>query len=167
MPTPARPVNNQSLVGRQLNVNTTAKVFLFFTTQSISLGHVTLNFTAVGTAGTMKFCIYASDGQSKVIADTTTPSISATGVNELAVTTPATLSAGYYYFAYVSVGTTDISISSIQPAGGVIDNVYELSGEPQTAGILTVTAGTLPTTFNPVSDITANSGTILVTRFDN
>ena len=142
--------------------NTTGYTFAFYLTGSITVNKLSIGVTTVTTAGTVKIGIYSADGQTKEI-DITTATISATGVVTTAVA-GVTLSAGIHYFVLVPVSTTSIGVVGWQSPNNA---TFSVSAEPVASGTLTVTAGTLPTTFSPTADITATANSSIYFRLDN
>ncbi len=143
-----------------MSVNTTAFVGLFNIPGSITIDTVSFDVSAVGTAGTVDFCIYSEDGQTRHTIDTT-GTISATGVHTLTLGTPFAITAGYFYLYIGTNGTADITTRRWQDGIGLSP-----SSQPILAGTLTVTAGTPPATFDPTVDVSATGDAYLFCRFD-
>jgi hypothetical protein len=149
-----------------LSVNTTAYISAFLVPGRITVTKIHFRVSTYTATGTVKIGVYSSDGQTKLI-DVTSGTISATGLVTVSVSS-VYLKPGMYYLAVVPTGTTNIQVRSIIPQA-----IYNSEGfnnptsEPVAYGTMTVTAGTLPTTFNPVSGITAGSSGLVITRFDS
>jgi hypothetical protein len=111
--------------------------------------------------GTMKIGVYSEDGQTKLI-DVTTGTISSSTVYHTAVSSVA-LSAGRYYVVCIPVGTANLSIN--RWAANPSQN-FAQSGEPVLMGTQTVTAWTLPTTFDPTALTFSTSENAAIVRFD-
>lgn len=132
------------------NVNTTGYTWAFYLPHTFVVDKLTIYVSAVGTAGTLDIGIYSEDGQTKEI-DITTASISATGSVTTAVA-GVSLSAGIHYMVIVPNGTASIT-TQIWGQGAFSEDIETADTEPVVQGALTVTASTLPTTFNPITDI--------------
>lgn len=103
---------------------------------------------AASVNGTVDIGIYAEDGQTKLI-DVTSGTISSSAVYHIAVSA-VTLPAGRYYVVLVPNGTANVELNKWTIVGVNFGD----TGEPILVGTQTVTASTLPATFNPSSDIT-------------
>lgn len=146
--------------------NTTMHVGLVETSHGIIVNRLTFRSGgAAVTPGTVKIGIYSEDGQEKIIEETSA-SISATFTYQtITLATPVYLAPGAYYVALVGVST--VSASFMGWKSPLDDDTYAVTSGKVTSGYMTVTASTLPTTFNPVSDITFAHNRALVVRLDN
>jgi hypothetical protein len=148
-----------------LSGNTTGNFASFIVPIQMSVAKISFLISAVTVAGTMKVAIYSESGQTK-IAEATSASIGSTGVQNVTFTA-VTLAAGRYYIATIPVGTTNLDIRHyvINSSTGY-DPLIDLAGEPVVAGTLTVTANTMPTTFDPTA-ITYDPAKSIIFRLDN
>lgn len=132
----------------------------------IVITKVSVNVTAVGTAGTANFAIYSEDGQTRHFS-TTTSSISGTGLHEMILGTDdaLTLDAGYYYFAHSkNAGGTDLTLSAYAT---ITANIAEGgTGDSHLQGRFGNGAASLPATFDPTSDLTADGTTMVQFRLN-
>lgn len=134
-----------------------------------------LSFWLSRTSGTTSFdiALYTEDGQTKVI-DITTASISA-GAAQVVTTAVSSvvLVPGVYYVGVVANGTTfNMNLACWATASradaGFEDIFNGVSSEPFLEGSATVTAATLPATFNPTTDLTDSGDDLtLAIRLDN
>lgn len=132
----------------------------------ITVGRISINVQDVanrgGTAGQFKFAMYSQSGQTQKFATTTF--ISTTGIKTFALDTPTAVGQGIYYVCVVPVGTADADLSSwVNTNYTTFDT---LTGYPFLAGTTTVTAGTLPATFDPTAMGSVQS-TGLIIRLDD
>jgi len=157
---------NNTISQINLNGNTTAYVGAFFLPSRITVAKLHFYVSTYTATGTVKVGVYSSDGQTQEIA-VTSSTISGTGLVTLSVSSVA-LASGLHYLVSVPTGTTNVSVRSIAPQGSYnSDGFNNPSSEPVAFGTMTVTAGTLPSTFNPVSGITAATQGLVLVRFDN
>lgn len=149
----------------QVNANTTALCGLWNLPAQLSIGRITLfSEDTAGTAGTLDIGIYSENGNTKFI-DVTTGSVSANDTFYTTAVSPAvTLTAGNYYMCIVPNGTADVQITMHRGNNGFWNT--NPSSEPVYGGVLTVTAGTLPATFDPTA-LTGATAQMLFARFDN
>jgi len=139
-------------ISTDITSNTEANIGLAYISNGITVDTITLRSGAsIPTPGTVDIAIYSEDGQTKLI-ECTTASISATFTYYTTSITPVNLPAGNYYIAIVPNGATSVSFMGWKPS--LDDDTYAVTGGKVVSGIMVVSAGTLPTTFNPVSDIT-------------
>lgn len=146
--------------------NNTAHVGLTYIPSGISVNRMTIRSGSnVTTPGVIKVAIYSEDGQTKIIEETSA-TISATFTYQtITLATPVYLEAGVYYTAVLGIGTIEVSFMGWKSP--LDDDTYTVSGGKVTSGYLTVTADTLPATFNPVTDIAFAHNRSLVLRLDN
>lgn len=133
-----------------LSNNTFFEVAMVIVPAGITLNTIKLNVATVSTAGTFKYGIYNASGNQ--VASGTSGTISATGINTLTLSSGTTLSPGMYWFGMTSIGTTNIAFTYYAKAA--TDDSFGAANA--TYGSVTVSAGTVPTSFNPKTDITAN-----------
>ncbi len=153
-----------AVTSNSFNTNTRAYVGMSTFPHSITVNAISLTVVAVNVAGTIKLAIFSEDGQTQKFSETTA-SISTIGKFTHTLASPVSLPAGNYYIALVTQSTTDLNIrvfSSIP--SGTLDAP---TGKPVTSGYITVTAGVMPTSFNPVSGITQEDARYLAIRLDN
>jgi len=128
----------------------------------IVIDKISVNVTAVGSAGTANFAIYSEDGQTQHWS-TTTSSISSTGNYEMDVS-DFTLDPGVYYFAHSkSDAGTDVTFSAYDSLPG---EMYEGgTGASHLQGRFGNGNGALPATFDPTSDLSGD-GNMIVFRIN-
>ncbi len=152
--------------------NTTAYFWLFELPFPITVNYLSFSaFSGGSTETTVDIAVYSKDGQTKYF-EITIANTGGGAVLETAVSS-VLLPAGYYYIALVP--NTNSSTEGFYTTD-LIENIwsnlngYDLTTQPKLSGTKTVTAGTLPTTFNPVTDLTeinATNGGWLPFRLDN
>lgn len=146
--------------------NTTMHVGLSYIPHSILANRMTVRSGgAAVTPGTVKIAIFSEDGQTKIIEETSA-TISATYTYQtITLGTAVYLPAGVYYTAIL--GQSTVSASFMGWKSPLDDDTYEVTGGKVTSGYMTVTANTIPSTFNPVTDIVFAHNRSVVLRFDN
>ena len=140
--------------------NTTARVSRIHLDRPKLVSTVSFNATAVGASGTIAFAIFSEDGQTRYINDAT-GTISGTGIVTKDVT-DTWLPAGVYYLMAVSQSSANVTFNSYIP----LFLVAAPSGARELSGTVTVTAGTIPDTFDPDADVTFSMPGAPVVRFD-
>lgn len=156
-PLPTQTVNG-AVASQQYNTNTKGYTTSYDIPFEITVTSIDIRAPGtISTAGTFDIGVYSENGQTKHI-DVTTASVSASGIVHTAVAS-VTLPAGRYYFVLVPNSTADVEFTR----HSVIGVNFADTGEPILCGYLTVTASTLPATFNPSSDITYSSSEIFPT----
>lgn len=149
VPNPTQGVDGGSLATVTYNSNTTGYTVSYDVPFAITVTSIDIRASGTaGTAGTIDIGIYSEDGQTKLI-DVTSGTINASAVYHTAVSSVA-LTPGRYYLVIVPNGTASVELN----AWDLIGVNFGDTGEPVLAGTQTVTASTLPTTFNPSSDVT-------------
>lgn len=152
--------------------NTTATVGLVYNPVEINVNKISVNVVkASGNTGTFKIGLYAEDGQSQLF-NVTTPSFSAStdGPITVALSAQTNIPSGNYYIVIVPVGGSDrVDISAWSTGGNSLFS--GITDEAIYAGTVSVSAGTLPVTFNPVSltntpNSSCNCNTVLLFRLD-
>lgn len=160
VPTHAGAVATTTL---QNNSNTNMRVGLVYIPEPTVVGKIRFNVTAVGTAGTLGLALFSQDGQTRYFNETTS-SISGTGVQTHTLGTPVGIPQGYAYIALNPDSTADITTTmwTTNPAiaAAASSGDYEISGD------VTVTAGTIPTAFDPDTDVSYGTSRAIVVRFD-
>lgn len=129
------------------NSNTTGYVGMFVVPAPITVNTLHVHVSNYTASGTLKIGIYSEDGQTKYI-DVTTSTISATGLKTMTVSS-VLLPRGTYYVVAVPTGSSDFSI-----VGAFSDTPVSMTnptGKKVVSGTLSVSAGTLPTTFSPTA----------------
>lgn len=154
VPKPELPIGNEraTLIAN----NTTAYFWAFTLDNLIVVNKISFGAKFNITGSTMDVAIYNETGQTKFF-DVTTSNITVDAVKETSVSA-VTLNPGRYYIGLV-VNTAGASLvgfhgSDFNPTQWTRLSGYALTSEPKLAGTKTVTAGTLPTTFSPVTDLT-------------
>lgn len=146
------------------NSNTTGYVSQFILPVGITVNKISFNLDSSPVDGTIKIGIYSENGQTQKFA-ITTATLSAVGLYTTAVSSVA-LTAGVYYVVIVPVSTTSVTALGYQLGTGA-DVLNPVTSEPKMYGTLTVTAGTLPTTFTPSSITDSTNGLMPYLRLDN
>jgi hypothetical protein len=137
--------------------------WMFYLPQAITVTSIDFDVSAVGTAGTVDFAVFSADGQTQHIS-VTTGSVSGTGLNTVAVSSVA-LAPGHYYFGHVTNSTTDITSNGYAAVGGSSSGILTgATGETHTAGRISVSAGAMPSSFDPTSDIDTNNDNKMAIR---
>lgn len=131
----------------------------------ITLSKLTFRIHTVTTAGTIDVAYYSHDGQNKIF-DFTSPSLTATGWFT-ATGTAVTIGPGVYYAATIPNGTTNVNIEVIAE-GATVESAWRTAvSEPRTSAYLgSLTAGTLPATFDPTT-LQADGGGCFTHRLDD
>lgn len=148
------------------SVNTTAWCGSFSLPIWITVNKITVRCNTVSVAGSVKIGIYSEDGQTQKFS-VTTASIAAWWAVTTAVSSVA-LTAGMYYIVWCLSGTADLTLQNYTGIATIADALTQgITSEPILSGTLAISASTLPTTFNPVTDITAQISNCLAFRLDN
>jgi len=148
----------------QLNVNTTMQVGIVEVMHDQIVSSLKFNVTAVGTAGTIGLALFENDGQTKTI-DVTTAAISGTGVVTHALSPAVFVKRGLYYTAVNPDGTADVTVTAWTTGADPWDEAAA-AGLNEMSGTVTVTAGTIPATFDPDADVTYAASRALVLRLN-
>lgn len=140
--------------------------YAFRLTKAITVNKISFNVTAVGGAGTVRIGVYSYDGQTRHI-DVTSASISSGGVKTVSVSA-VNLPAGNYFIIFAIQTGANLTFTS-WTALATVEALKDISSEPLLMGVLTVTAGALPSTFSPIASGTwqADTSGSVVARFDN
>jgi hypothetical protein len=143
--------------GHQINVNTTAIIGRLVIPFAITPSKVSFLGQGATTPGAIKVALYSEDGQTKLFEVTTASIANTSNLLVTTAVTPVAIKAGIYYIVALSISTTDCSVSCHSFAS--LPNLQDPTGKVISAGTLTVTASTMPATFNPASDITRAGST--------
>lgn len=147
----------------QNNVNTAMRVGLVIVPDPILVSVLRFNVTAVGAAGTLGVAMFSNDGQTRYFNETTS-SISGTGIHAHTLSAAAYVPAGPAYIALNSDSTADISTTMWTSNAAI--TTAATAGQNELSGDVTVTAGTIPTTFDPDGDVSYGASRALVVRFN-
>lgn len=158
------PIGTEGLSGMSVLGNTVAHLCAFHLPYRIVVNKISIECTSLSVAGTVKLGIYSGDGQTQLIA-VTTATISGTGL----ITTTVggvTLPAGIYYLVVLGISTVSgdlrILLTNVFVSTSLLDDV---ATKAVYQGVLTVTADTLPATFDPTA-LTATSNQAVIFRLD-
>ncbi|MBA3756489.1 MAG: hypothetical protein H0X02_09780 [Nitrosomonas sp.] len=166
-PSPAYAAKHNTEATIYPSSNTTGYTGSFILPSSITINKISFYINTVTASGTVKLGIYSADGQTRYLNDTTSTISVASAAFTHTLSTATFLAQSQYYFVIVPVSTTNISLYGFErmDVGSLLNSI---TSEPKLYGTLTVTAGTLPTTFTPSSAITDSATGLLPTmRFDN
>lgn len=145
--------------------NTTAYFGQLDITKKITINKISFRVNSFTVATTFDIALYSEDGQTKLF-DVTSANVTATGVYTTAVSS-VIVTPGIYYVAIVANSVlVDISLDGWFIGSTSSGLSSEVSSKPILTGTKTVTAGTLPITFNPTNDLTPLTATIQI-RLDN
>ncbi len=173
---PWMPVDGGATADIFMGSNTTAYFFQFTLPAAMivnSISFVEFEGTDAG-ASSFDLAVYSEDGQNKHF-EVTTASFPATlngsQLCETAVDSVRLLAGNYYLGLVLNSNVAQIGYRGHNATQVIWEalNGFD-SSNPKISGTKTVTAGTLPTTFNPVSDLTELSftqGGFLPFRLDN
>lgn len=146
--------------------NTTMHVGLSYIPHGILVNRITLRSGAAAvTPGTIKIAIYSEDGQTKYLEETSATISTTYTYQTITLGTAVYLAPGVYYTAVLGQSTASVSFMGWKSP--LDDDTYEVTGGKVTSGYMTVTANTLPSTFNPVSDLIFAHNRSIVLRLDN
>lgn len=164
---PKPGVVSTGAVGLQVDTGTTARVGLVHIPFPINANKISVQISSVNVSGVIKIGLYSESGQTQLF-NVSTASISGAGVTITSIASQTAILAGNYYIVLVPVGTFQQTV--LMHATEITSNMYllnkDVTSKPVLEGTLTVTTGTLPTTFTPSSITTANNST-LAFRLDN
>jgi hypothetical protein len=164
IPIASTGVTTVSGIGR--SSNTRMDFGMIEINQNITVNKLTIFVTTHTANGTLKIGFYSDDGQTKYL-EVTTATITASGLYTTTLGSPTLLSAGRYIIAHVPTGTGNFDVYMQYGVTGIYSNFNTISGEQYYAGYKTVTAGTLPTTFDPTASVTAEQFSTILVRLDN
>lgn len=123
-----------------------------------------------GTTSTFDINIYSEDGQT-VLDSITTAAVAASGLVETAVSALKLNTGNYYLGMVANTNGTGSGFQTVDMLATLWNslNGYDMTSKPKLSGTKAVTAGILPATFDPVSDLTeltASQGSFLAFRLD-
>jgi len=151
--------------------NTTGFTGLLHFPEKITINKITVWVGTVTVSGTMKFCLYTEDGQTKLLDQTTGTISTGTATSTQTISPAVTVNPGNYYWVLVPISTTNLEIHSYTSSNTIGNGMGNtVTSEPVLYGTQTVTAGTCPTSFNPTSGITAGGSAntqVPILRLDN
>ena len=154
---------NHASTSKQMNSNTTMYVGNVFCPAYVTVTSLQFYVQAVGAAGTIGIALFSSDGQTRLI-NVTSGSVSGTGKVSVAVSS-VVLEPGMYYIAFNTDSTTDLTITTYPGPNSPFTAAAD-SGLKEAQGTVTVSAGTIPTTFNPDTDVTYAASACAVVRLN-
>lgn len=158
---------NGSYTDYATTTNTTARFFKFNIYNNITVNSLTFRSSTVTTPGTVKFGFYSEDGQTKLL-EVTSATINTSTTYKLSLGSSLSLTPGSYYLVVLPQSTFNGQIISYAHFNDTVSVYFNNpSSEPVLFGTKSVTANTLPTTFNPVSDITSTISLCPIIRLDN
>lgn len=149
---------------QQHNTNTAMLTAAYVFPHETKVRAISCYVKAVGTSGTLDLTVYTENGQTQKIA-ITTASITATGIVTTAVSPSVTLQPGVYYFGVNTNSTADITLEGYTNSQSPLSRT--VSGKSDLVGLVTISAGSPPATFNPVSDLADTGQDPAMCRFDN
>jgi hypothetical protein len=163
---------NGTFDGGVMSSNTEARFSSFSVPYDIVVNTITFaGYRGGATYSTFDIGIYSEDGQTKLVEGTTAEFTTSSTVQT--TVTETTLSSGIYYFGIVPNTTGSTSgYGATAYNSDTFDylNGYDGVDLPKISGSITVTAGTLPSTFDPVTGLTEISATnspFIPLRLDN
>ena len=138
---------------QQMSSNTTARVTAITVPHTIPVSTITFDVSAVGTGGTVAYGLFSNDGQTRLINDVT-GSISGTGEATDTLSSTVYVPPGLYYLMVVPQSTADLTFHVYNISANGAGGAAAPSGMNESSGTVTVTAGTIPSTFDPDADVT-------------
>ena len=159
-PAYAMPDFIHTVTTQAFSSNTTARVTRVYLARGKYVSKWSMEATTVGASGTLAFGVFSEDGQTRFLSGVT-GTISGTGLDTTDIT-DVYLPPGVYYVMVVSVGSANLTmrVSSVQGTGTAP------TGEREVSGTVTVTAGTIPASFDPDADVTYNANGAPFVRLD-
>ena len=157
-------VTSYTNVGR--NINTQMFFCLVDVLESMTINSLLFYTGTVTTPGTIKIALFSLDGQTKHF-EVTSGTVATSTLNSVTVSPAYVISPGKYYLAFCTVGTTNAEFATQTINGSIYANFNFATGEYYYQGYKTITASTIPTTFDPAASVTADSLTGLFVRFEN
>jgi hypothetical protein len=149
--------------------NTTASLHAIVFPVGIAVNKISIVTAGVTTASTLDFVLYSSDGQTQILSGTTASIASAATVYTTTLGAEVEVPAGVYYWGFVANdASANFSVyrwAVAQTGANAMHN--GVSGKDVLRGTKTVTAGTLPATIDPTTDITSDTTSTPLVRFDN
>lgn len=153
------------------NIGFVSNTYMFFSLvdviETITANKLSFWVNSYTSSGTIRFALFSQDGQTQVIPTTTTATISA-GSQQVttSLASPASISSGKYYIAFLYTGTSNFEVMRQDPSANAA-NLNFVTGEYYYSGYKTVTASTMPSTFDPTASVTAERYAGLYFRLDN
>lgn len=147
-----------------LSSNTTAQAAAEVLDVPITVTELSVEVTAVGASGTIGIAIFSNDGQTRHI-NVTSGTISGTGRVSIAVPS-VSLKAGVYYVVAHPNSTANITLRRWDDSTQGPANFAASSGLNEVGGTMTITASTMPSTFDPDAGITFAADRALMVRFN-
>jgi len=153
------------------NIGFVNNTFMYFALvdipESITANKLSMWINSYTSSGTIRFALFSQDGQTQVIPTTTTATISA-GSQQIttSLASPVSISAGKYYIAFLYTGTSNFEVMRQDPSANA-SNLNFVTGKYYYSGYKTVTASTMPSTFDPTASVTAERYAGLYFRLDN
>jgi len=147
---------------------TTMKLGMIRVTAPIMLASISFRIASVTFAGTLDISLYSQDGATRILT-VTTPTITTTGNQTVTLASPIKINIGDYYIGFNANGPANINPSVYREDSGTFGSSTlggSISGKPRTAGTVSISSGTPPSTINPNTITAANSNTLVV-RFDS
>lgn len=168
IPTPPLSVDNTTNSFTQEANYTTARFYRFSLPYQITVNNISFIGQYNSESTTFQVAIYSENGQTKYI-DVTTGALTASAVLQAAVSS-VQLSPGNYYIGVVrKTGNGGLHCQNFLNNAWSFLNGYDLTSKQKISGTATVSSGTMPETFNPVTGLTeiSNSAAWLWFRLDN
>lgn len=159
-----RPPGAIARVNEQYATNTAMHVGIIEVNHPIALTQISFQVATVGAAGTLGIALFSNDGQSRLFNETTA-SISGTGVHEHEMSATAYIPAGVYYIAINPDATADLTLSAWTAGVDPFDEAAATDLN-EISGTVSVTAGTIPATFNPDTGVTYAASVVAAVRFN-
>ena len=156
--------NPATVAALTADTNTVMHVGIVNVPHRITVTRVGIGVSAHTTTGTLGFALFSNDGQTRYFNETTA-SIAGVGAVTTVLTAPVTLEAGLYYTAINPDGTANMNVESWAAADSYVTGVAAATGLNEVSGTITVSASTIPTTFDPDAATHATSRAALM-RFN-
>ncbi len=162
-----QPINGSGglVTGSEVS-KTSAFIGLVTVETPITLDTITYNITIAGADAdnTIRIAVYSEDGQTRLVDETDNLG-TATGLRVVTLGADVLLPPGNYYtFMCYESGTGTGPTPTLMGTEAFFDTGG--SGEPDLVGLLTVTAGAAPTTFDPTAITTPAANNVPYFRFD-
>lgn len=167
---PADPAVGNAIAGNDPPSNTRAYVGQVIVPFAITANKFTVRLINYDGGTNVKFALYSEDGQSQVFATSIETTNPGAGEPKSATLSSVSIDPGIYYIAFVGQASdpaTQIAVWGTDNDSGTTQLLSGTTSEPVIEGYLTVSAYTLPTTFDPVSDITFQTNSTAYFRLDN
>lgn len=135
-------------------------------TEYITVNKLSFYVASYTSSGTFKVAIYSQDGGTKLLEITSATISSANQLVTTTVSPAVTLLPGKYYVAHLSTGG-NFEVANHALGASMFSYMNLVTGEVYYQGYKTVTASTIPSTFDPTTSVTADSTATLGIRLDN